>query len=140
MPLFRLNHRRLVMPLLILGVAAALGLWSTKNDAQKMADVQHHIQQLCEDAAPGRLPADRLNNSNATVAEQTVAAIKEACDSAGSIANLTVAVTPGDIAQIGRGQATHTAMIRVNGRDVLGLRVHYPQRGTPIEILGYWRP
>src|SRR5262245_58790357 len=110
MPLFRPNRRRLVMPLLILGVAAALGLWSTRNDAQKMTDVQRHVQQLCEDAVAGRLAPDRFNNSNAAVAEQTVAAIKESCDAAGSIANLTVVVTPGDITQVGRGQATHTAI------------------------------
>jgi len=51
-------------------------------------------------------------------------------------------VGPGDTPEAGTVglEATHTAVIRVDGREVLGLRVMHPGAGRDIAIIGFWSP
>ena len=74
------------------------------------------------------------------MSEQTAAAIKEVCGTPAALAALQIVIINGDNKQYGNGTATHTAMLRLGGRDALGLRIIYKKEGTPIEVLGYWRP
>ena len=128
------------MPLVILVVAGALWYFGARRDAQKMAEIRWHVQSLCEDAAGGREIASRLNNPSALVSEQIAAAIKDACDSPKALAALRVVVIAGDNKSYGDGTATHTAILRVGEKDVLGLRIRYQDQGKPIEMLGFWPP
>src|SRR5262249_40586946 len=102
------RRRRLVMPLLIAMAAVVVMYWSSKRDARFAAQIQRHIETLCDDASFGRPIADRLNNPNSLVAAQTEVAIKEAWTPASTTRE--VVVVAGDIAHVGDGTATHTAM------------------------------
>ena len=129
-----------MMPLFIVLVAGALWMFSAQRNAQSNAQVKQHVQTLCEDAAGGREIASRLNNPSALVSEQIAAAIKDACDSPKALAALRVVVIAGDNKSYGDGTATHTAILRVGEKDVLGLRIRYQGQGKPIEMLGFWPP
>lgn len=133
------RRRRILMPLLILLAALVVMYWGSQRSGRMIGEIQRYVQQLADDAAAGRIILDRLNNPNALVAGQTAAAMKEAWAPA-MIVSREVVVTAGDNPQFGDGTATHNVMLRVNGRDVLGLRIHHNEEGKPIEILGYWRP
>ena len=127
------------MPALIVLAALSIFWWSSRRNLQAIGVIQQHVQQLCNDAAGGSNIADRLNNSNPLVASQTADEIKDAWRGPPNLSR-EVMVTSGDVPQFNLGTATHTAMLRVNGKDVLGLRILNKDVGGPIEILGYWRP
>jgi hypothetical protein len=117
----RVWARRIVMPLAILVVAGGLSVWNSHRRAAQAEVVQRLVIDLCDD----------------------LAALRRAVDLAGGRADaLSVVVEPGDTTEAGTvGQeATHTAVIRVDGRDVLGLRVVYPGLNGDIAIIGFWSP
>jgi hypothetical protein len=129
----------MIMPLLILLGALVVMYWGSQRDARKKAEIHQYVQQLCNDAADGRIIVDRFNNPNALVVAETTAAMKAAW-APSLIVSRELVVRTGDVPQIGDGSATHTAVLHVNNKDVLGLRIAHGTEGGPIEILGYWTP
>lgn len=127
------------MPLVILLAALVMMYWGSHREARKKFEIQQYVQRLCDDAASGRIIVDRLNNPNPLVASQTAEEMKDAWTPS-VVTSREINVNSGDVPQFNIGTATHTAMLRVNGQDVLGLRILHQDEGGPIEILGYWRP
>ena len=128
------------MPLLIAMAALLVMYWGSQRNARMSGEIRAFLTTLCTDAAAGVDIAGHLNNSNPIVCEQITAAIKEVCSSKAGLASIRIEITRGDSKQFGNGDATHAAMLRVNGKDALGLRIAHREEHKPIEILGYWTP
>jgi hypothetical protein len=135
--------RRLVMALAILLAAAALSVWGSHRRVEQAGAVRSLVSDLCSDLVAGRDPASRLQSTDSLIRKPLVPRLRDAVDLAGGRQGaLSVVVTAGDTEEAGTiGQeATHTAMIRVDGRDVLGLRLVHPDGPGDIVIIGFWSP
>jgi len=139
----RVWMRRLVMPLAILVVAGGLSVWNSHRRAEQAEVVQRLVIDLCDDLAAGRDPAPHLQSTDTLIRSRLVSKLRWAVDlAAGRAGALSVVVEPGDTTEAGivGQEATHTAVIRVDGRDVLGLRVVYRGPHGDIAIIGFWLP
>ena len=139
----RVWTRRLFMPLAILAVAGGLSLWGSHRRAEQTEVVQRLVIDLCDDLAAGRDPARRLQSTDALIKKPLMSRLRSAIDLAGGRAGaLSVVVEPGDTKEAGTvgREATHTAVIRVDGRDVLGLRVVHHGPNGDLAIIGFWSP
>lgn len=125
--------RRLAMPVVIVLVAAALWLWDSARQPARDREVEQLVADVCREVRAGREPAGAIDP---LIADPLIARLEEALSAPGA---LTVSVTPGDTDHAGtRAEAaTHTAVIRVDGTEVLGLRVLDRRTGT-ILIIGYF--
>ncbi|MHC4128025.1 MAG: hypothetical protein ACYTE6_10775 [Planctomycetota bacterium] len=135
--------RRLTTALVILVVAGGLALWSSHRRGEQADEVRHLVLTLCDDLAAGRDATARLHGTDTWIAGPLLVRLQAAADLAGSRAGaLTVVVAPGDTPEAGTvgREATHTAVIRVDGREVLGLRIVHPGAGRDIVIIGFWSP
>jgi hypothetical protein len=139
--------RRLAMPLLALLVAAGLLMWSwwrgpgPQPVAGQSPEVLAFAEGLCADLRLGYDPAPRLAGTDPLIASRLRPRLAEAAQRAGgSPERLRVVVAPGDGPGAGSamGQATHTAVILVDGQEVLGLRLAAPGGNGPVAIIGFW--
>ena len=120
--------RRLAPALVIVLVAGALGVWSSRRQARQNREVHQLIVELCEDVSAGRNPAivDPL------ISRPLVSTLQPFVEDA---TPLTITVRPADSDHPG---ATHTAMLSQDGRDILGLRVVHRNRIEDAVIIGFW--
>jgi hypothetical protein len=131
------------MAVAILAVAGGLAVWSSHRRAEQAEAVRGLVLDLCDDLAAGRDPAPRLRSTDPLITGPLVSRLGSVADLAGDRPGaLVVVVRPGDTAEAGTvGQrATHTAVIRVDGREMLWLRVVHPGAGRDIAIIGFWSP
>jgi hypothetical protein len=131
------------MALVILAVAAGLAVWSAHRRSEQAGEVHRLVLDMCDDLAAGRDATARLHGTDSWIAGPLLARLQAAVElAAGRARALTVVVAPGDTAEAGTAgpEATHTAVIRVDGREVLGLRVMHPGAGRDIAIIGFWSP
>jgi hypothetical protein len=133
--------RRLIFPLLIVGIAMAFALWTTQGGGAKGDVVERFIRQLCVDAAQGRSTRDQLALSDPTVAEFVDRRIADICAAqAGQTETIAIEVIAGDIhPHPGSEIATHSALVGDGSVDMLGLRVSCNGSGA-VRVLGYWIP
>jgi hypothetical protein len=132
-----------MMPLAILVVAGGLALWGSHRRTEQAEEVRRLVLGLCDDLVAGRDPAARLQATDALIAGPLVPRLRSVAELGGGRAGaLVVVVEPGDTPDAGTvgPQATHTALIRVDGRDVLGLRLIHPVGNGDIAIIGFWAP
>ncbi|MHC4217779.1 MAG: hypothetical protein ACYSU7_04905 [Planctomycetota bacterium] len=135
--------RRLILPLAIVAVAGGLALLNSHRRAAQADDVHRLVTDLCDDLAAGRDPASHLQATDALITRPLVSRLRSAIDRAGGRPGaLVVVAEPGDTPQVGTiGQtATHTAVLSVDGVEVLGLRVVHPGKNGDIAIIGFWTP
>ena len=131
------------MALVILVVAGGLAVWSAHRRSEQAGEVHRLVLALCDDLAAGRDATARLHGTDSWIAGPLLARLQSAADRAGGRAGaLAVVVGAGDRPDAGTAgpEATHTAVIRVDGREVLGLRVLHPGAGRDIAIIGFWSP
>ena len=131
------------MPLVVLLVAAALVVWSSRHKAQQQREVQLFVEGLCADVLAGRDLAPRLEATDTLVSSMLVPRLAEVVRRAGGrTERLRVEVSAGDSpsAGSGAGQATHTAAVFIDGQEGLGLRLVHRSDGRPIAIIGFWIP
>ena len=123
------HRRRWLVPIIILVFAGGLAVWSSREEARRQADIERFVQQLIElaggsdDGLPPMLPV-QLDRIKLELAAGPTAA--------------SVDVTAGDVDWIGDPTATHTAMISLDGRPRLGLRLQH--RDGVVHVVGYWLP
>jgi hypothetical protein len=134
--------RRLVMPLVILAVAGGLAVWNTHRRQVQAVDVQRLVTDLCDDLAAGRDPSPHLRGTDTLITGPLLARLRSVLDTSGGPDKVTIVAEPGDTEVLGTAgqEATHTALLLVDGRAVLGLRVLHPGSIEDIAIIGFWVP
>ena len=130
-------------PLVIVVVAGGLALWGSHRRGEQAEEVRRLVVGLCEDLVAGRDPAPGLQGTDPLITGPLLSRLRSVADLAGGRDGaLAVVVEPGDTPEAGTVglEATHTALILVDGRKVLGLRVVPPVRNGDIAIIGFWLP
>ncbi len=129
------RRRRLIMPLVILAVAAGLAVWGTMQKGHRVDEVRHLVQRLIDDVAAGRDPSPGLGDTDPAILRLVIATLEAHPPEA-----VEAVVRTGDVAAFGDGSATHHAVIRIDGVDRLGLRLVSPGDRQELLIVGYWVP
>ena len=124
------------MPLAILAVAGGLGLWSSHARTRQQQDIQAVVASICNDVLDGRDPAPRLAATDPLIRGRLVERLQEVLE--GQLPQLEIEVSAGD--NTGPGDATHTAVIRVDGTEAMGLRIRHGGDGPGVAIIGFWTP
>jgi hypothetical protein len=140
--------RRLAMPLLAVLVAAALMVWTSRRGAQappvadRPPEVLRLAEDLCADLKLGRDPGPHLAGADPMIASRLGPLLRDLGQRTRGAEALRVTVAPGDWVGAGSaaGQATHTASVFLEGREVLGLRLAARAGGGPVAIIGFWTP
>ncbi|MHC4415131.1 MAG: hypothetical protein ACYS0G_07600 [Planctomycetota bacterium] len=134
--------RRVVLPLVILAVAAALALWGSRAEAQRSEDVRRLLVALFNDVAAGRDPQPRLGGTDPVVAGPLISRLQAVCaDPDGRPRTVDIEVQRGDLVEGNLPlRATHTAIVRLGGVEVMRLRLVHRSRPTEIVIIGFWTP
>lgn len=140
----RATARRFAFPLIVLLVAGGIAWWSKQREAEKSLEIRRHVAALVTAAAEGR-GAALMQSIDPAASGPTLSAIRQIFASAPPrTADLDVQVIPGEPrapeSTIGAaaGGATHSAIIRRGGVELLGLRIRHD--GERISVLGYWDP
>ena len=132
-----------MMPLAILTVAAGVAWWSARIAGQEQAEVHAFVTAICDDVRDGRNPSARLTATHELVRNTVATRLREILvDVDRPSQRLTVEVVAGDAPESGAaaGAATHTAVLILDGTEVLGLRVVHRGSGADIAIIGFWLP
>jgi len=124
------------MPLAILAVAGGLGLWSSHARTRQQQDIQAVVASICNDVLDGRDPAPRLAATDPLIRGRLVERLQEVLE--GQLPQLEIEVSAGDTT--GGGDATHTAVLRVDGAEAMGLRIRHGGDGPGVAIIGFWTP
>lgn len=135
------TRRKVFMPIAIVIAAAVIAVWGWETKSQRENDVKEYVFLICEDVANGRDPDSRLRRTIPVVAKSIVDLLKVIClELPADLTGLEIIVQSGDSAEYGNGSATHTAMIRTNGKNKLGLRIVHQSTSGDMEIIGRWLP
>ena len=131
------------MPLVILAVAAGVSWWSSRSATQEQDAVHAFVTALCSDVRNGRNPSTRLGATDELVRNTVVTGLRQTLGDADKASpRLTVEVAAGDTPEAGAwaGAATHTAILSLDGTEVMGLRVIHHGNSADIAIIGFWLP
>ncbi len=132
------------MPLAILAVAGGLGLWSSHVHTRQQQDIQAVLASICDDVIDGRDPTPRLSGTDPLMRGRLVERLRKVLGGTpGTPPRLEIEVSVGDTTKAGDaagGGATHTAVLRVDGTDALGLRIRHGGDGRGVAIIGFWTP
>ncbi len=131
------------MPMAILAVAAGVAWWSSRTAGQEQTEVHSFVTAICDDVRAGRNPSARLAATDRLVGNTLATRLREILGTATEQSQrLTVKVAAGDTPEAGAwaGVATHTAVLSLDGTEVLGLRVVHRGSGADIAIIGFWLP
>ena len=129
------------MPLVILAVAGGLGLWTSHVHTRQQRDIQAVVASICNDVMGGRDPAPRLAATDPLIRRRLVERLREVLG--GTPPRLEIEVSAGDTTGAGdatQGGATHTAVLRVDGAEAMGLRIRHGGDGPGVAIIGFWKP
>jgi len=134
--------RRLIFPLIIVGVAIGLGVWSTQAGGARSDVVERFIKRLCLEIADGGDGEILLGRTEALVAAGVRQQIALVCESqGGQVERIDIDIYPGDIQPYpGSETATHSALIGDGKISMLGLRVVCRDDSSAVKVLGYWIP
>ncbi len=133
--------RRLIMSLVILAVAAGVSWWSSRVATQEQDAVHAFVTALCSDVRDGRNPSTRLGATDPLVRNTVVTRLRETISAVNNESQrLTVEVAAGDTPEAGAwaGAATHTAVLSLDGTEVIGLRVVHHGGSADIAIIGFY--
>jgi hypothetical protein len=130
------------MPLAILLIGGAIALWGVQRETKRSEEIRQTLLLLCRDIRAGNDVTQRIRLMSAAPDPLLMNALERASWSANSSDEFSIEVTPGDVEDNSAfaGTATHVAMIRVNGSNVLGLRIRHDGGDAPIKILGHFSP
>ena len=132
-----------MMLVAILAVAAGVAWWSSRVATHEQAEVHAFVTAICDDVRNGRHPSAWLAGTEGLVRNTVLTRLREILGNVDRPSQrLTVEVAAGDTPEAGAwtGAATHTAVLSLNGTEVLGLRVVHRGSGADIAIIGFWLP
>ena len=126
-----------MMLVAILAVAAGVAWWSSRVATHEQAEVHAFVTAICDDVRNGRHPSAWLAGTEGLVRNTVLTRLREILGNVDRPSQrLTVEVAAG----ARTGAATHTAVLSLNGTEVLGLRVVHRGSGADIAIIGFWLP
>ena len=135
------TRRKVLMPIAIVIAAVVIAFWGWEAKSQRENDVKEYVFLICEDVANGRNPESRLGQLDPVAKKRMLDSLKELCkELPADLTGLEIVVQSGDSPETGDGSATHTAMIRTNGKDKLGLRIIHQSMVGDMGIIGIWWP
>ena len=134
------RRRRLIMPLVILAVAAGLMVWGSRERGHGLDEVRDLVVRFLDDVAAGRDPSPRLGDTDPLILRRVIWALEAHATDLARRDAWEVVVRSGDVGEFGDGSATHHAVIRTGGVDRFGLRLVGPGDGQELLIVGYWVP
>lgn len=133
------RRQRFMVPAVIIVIALLMLWWGTQTESQRVEQLESYLRQVCTLVVQGADPTSRIRADSPEKRDgftETLRVVLADVDDPGKI-GIDVAV--GDTSPYADGRATHTAMISVEGRAVLGVRIKWP-REEPIDVVGYWIP
>ncbi len=135
------NPRLVIMPVVIVAVAAALAIWESQQTPRTTEQVRRMVQQVCYEIAHDGDATQHLAGTDPMVARPLCSRLRDLLDEQ-ALDTLEIDVAAGDVDEIGSAQqpATHIAVIRVAGTERLGLRLLHSGEDAPITVIGFWTP
>ena len=131
--------RTIILPLIIIAVAAMLWGWGSRQQSETTEEVRAFVESLCRDAAVQRTTPSRPSTS--AIDRAALDQLRRILDGHPRAHEpLRVEVVPGDVSDYAGGTATHTATISLGFDAVLGLRIVHPNDATQIQLIGIWTP
>lgn len=132
--------RRVLWPALILLVAFVISRVEQRRAQTDIPELEAFIRQICAQVVVGDDAALSSHTSDPLIAESIVAAVRGSpLMDPGAIDRLAISISFGDHLTYGNGAATHHALLGLDGRDILGLRL-VRGSGQDVRIMGMWRP
>ncbi|MHC4948012.1 MAG: hypothetical protein ACYTG1_07095 [Planctomycetota bacterium] len=129
------TRRRLAGAVVILLAAGAIAIVTTRQQAADAAEIERRVLAVCRAAEAGDDAGPLLGATTAHVAESLAARLEAAGGG-----TWTAEATRGDHPEYGDGAATHTVRVRLDGHEVIGLRVLHRAEDPALLVLGYWTP
>ena len=127
------------MPAIILIVGISLAIWAARHEGERSGQMRDIVRNLCLAAARGEDLAGHLPTEDGSIDDMLGPRLRVACKGADERPEaLEVIIKAGDASGFSDGATTHTAIIRFDGRDRLGLRLA-ERDGRPV-IVGFWQP
>lgn len=131
------------MPLVVLAAAGVITVWATRQKEHERREVHDFVVALSDDLRRGRDPSGHLRGTDQALTPLLISRLQEVTTLSGGVAaRLEIETITGDTDAVGQvpAPATHIAMFRVDGVDVLGLRVVHRGGTGDIVIIGFWIP
>jgi hypothetical protein len=133
--------RRVAWPALITLVAGGIWLWSERLGDRCEREIRAVVEQLVVDVAAGRDQAAATWFDQPAIEAAAIEALRAAIPPGqGGVGRLRVDVVRGDHPQFGNGSASHHAILAVDGRPILGLRLMHANDESAARVIGMWRP
>ncbi len=133
------------MPLIILAAAALVGWWASQKEMRRMSDIRSFVLLLVQPGAEGDPDTGALSAAEPLLPPGLGGSLRMLrSDLLANNQSAVVDVRPGDTDRYGDGTATHTAVIMVEGRARLGLRIVHQNNGRTlldkVRVIGYFLP
>jgi hypothetical protein len=128
--------RRWRITLVVLAGVMGIWIWQSKVDRGLTDQAHDYVVRLVSSVRSGSGGESLLSATNPLVAAQLARRLEELKGRPGMV---TVDVTPGDHPIYGNSSATHQALIRLDGRPVLGLRLFNSGDKDRIAVMGLWQ-
>ncbi len=127
------------MPVVIVLGAVLFAWWSAHQESARRSLIQAELHGACgaiirevdpgDSGLAGRLKAFEGLHETLRVMLESVAGLKD----------VVIEVETGDTSPFGDGSATHTALIIIDDRSRLGIRLLFEDE-SQVDIIGYWLP
>ncbi len=131
------------MAVVIVAVAGVIGVWGSRQKERQRRAVHDFVAALADDVQRGNDPAPRLRGTDRSLMPLVISRLEAVTAlSGGTPAKFEIETMTGDTDAAGQvpAPATHTAILRVDGNDVLGLRLVHRDPPGDVVIIGYWTP
>lgn len=131
------RRQRYIMPLLMLSVALLFTFWSSRQEAARNEQLRVYFHDLCVEVIAGLDPSSRIVTDNDEKKRGFVETLRKVLEPIRDARMVRVEVVSGDTSPFADGRASHTAMIFLDNRPSLGIRIAANDDET-IRTIGYW--
>jgi hypothetical protein len=138
------SRRRWLMPVAILLVGGAIAWWASAREKQRMHAVESRVRAICDSLAKGRDLVGEINADNPAAEGVVIDALRRALGGRDDAELVQIRVVSGDTFSERAGSAanlaTHTAVLHMDGIELLALRARCDDPNDPVKIIGYVVP
>jgi hypothetical protein len=131
------RRQRVILPLAVILMAVLFTFWTSRREAAICQTLQEHVYDVCTAIMAGEDPSGRILADSDAKREGYVQTLRKALGTTPAAASLHVEVVTGDTSRYADGRGTHTALISIERRAILGVRIQWRNDETH-QIIGYW--